>query len=1093
MTALFLTLNLAIPQSAAAVDTTAKTIQILATSDTHGMFLPYDYAINAPTSNGSLAQIYTKVKELRTANPSTILVDAGDIIQSNSADIFLKDDIHPMIKAMNDMKYDAVTVGNHEFNYGVPTLQKVMAKATMPVLGGNVFEKNSDKPIFAPYTIVERDGVKIGIIGMVTQNITRWDAENLKNYKVTVPTDETKKAIKAIKDKVDVLVAVQHMSETEEYGITGSSLTALAKECPELTVIVGAHEHKAVGYANAQVSYNGIKVLENTSPATTIGKIDIKLSKVNGKYVVADKLKDVTTDLISIKGVEADKDLSAALEPFNVKAKADADQIIGTLTGGDLVPAAEIKGIPQAQVQATAMIDLINKVQMFYAKADVSAAAAFDSRANIKAGTIKKSDASLIYKYANTLYVFKMTGKQLKRYMEWSAQYYNTYKPGDLTVSFSENVRGYNYDMFNGVTYKIDITKPSGSRIVDLKKNGAAVKDTDVFRVAVNNYRANALTTVAKKVTDGPYWKQSDIPEIIEKDVAGGLAVRDLITKYIQEELKGKLTNKCENSWSLITPPWNAKDRAEAAKLINDGLLKIPTSADGRTENVKAVRKEDFAKHITLLSFNDIHGTVLEEAKGKNTGIAKFAAVIKDYKTKNPNTVVVSGGDIYQGSAVSNLTNGKVMSEFLKAIGVTASAIGNHEYDWGTGNFATWSSEGGFPFLACNIYDKATNQPVSYAKPYLVKTVNGVKIGFIGLTTPETATATKPENVKNVEFKDPAECATLWAEKLKSGSLPEGKVDIVIAVSHLGAYQDSKSGAITGEVDALTKNAKGIDAVVSGHTHQQVAGLSNGIPVVQGYYNGRSIGVIQMFFNSSNKLTSILAARDDVFTRKADIVPDATVKAIADKYETQLKPVMDKVVGKTNIELTHNSKVEDGGMTVLGTWASELMRKKVGTQICINNGGGFRAPIAKGDITMGTMYTVFPFDNAIVTMKLKGSDLKRVLENGIGNVSLGWVQVAGVSISYDLKKPFGDRITGMKLADGTTVDMNKSYTVATNDFMFNMANPAKGGDGYDFSGATDIVNTGVPQRDALVEMLMKESAVKAAAKVVTFPGLTPAA
>ena len=167
-------------------------IQLLATSDIHGKMLPYDYALDAESTSGSLAQISTLIKELRTDN--TILIDTGDLIQGNSADLFLEDEIHPMIQGLNTAGYDIWVLGNHEFNYDVDTLEKIIGQSEQTVLCGNVYHSDGS-PLAGSYTITEIDGVKIGIIGMVTPNIVHWDAINLADYTVTDPVEETKKII----------------------------------------------------------------------------------------------------------------------------------------------------------------------------------------------------------------------------------------------------------------------------------------------------------------------------------------------------------------------------------------------------------------------------------------------------------------------------------------------------------------------------------------------------------------------------------------------------------------------------------------------------------------------------------------------------------------------------------------------------------------------------------------------------------------------------------------------------------------------------------------------------------------------------------
>lgn len=180
--------------------------------------------------------------------------------------------------------------------------------------------------------------------------------------------------------------------------------------------------------------------------------------------------------------------------------------------------------------------------------------------------------------------------------------------------------------------------------------------------------------------------------------------------------------------------------------------------------------------------------------------------------------------------------------------------------------------------------------------------------------------------------------------------------------------------------------------------------------------------------------------------------PDTVVVSAGDNYQ-----------GSAMSNLTHDRFAE--GSSLLGQWVTNVMRKAAKVQIGITNGGRLRVPIAAGNITMGNLYEVMPFDNTLVKMNLKGSDLKRVIENGIENTNVGWVQVSGVKVYYDKSAAAGKRITAMFLEDGTPIDMNKYYSVVTNDFM------ASGGDQYDFTGAKDIYDTGIPIRDSLASAL----------------------
>ena len=615
------------PSTVKAASNDQLDLQLLATSDLHGRFVPYDYAINTEDNSGSIAQVATVVKQLRKENPNTILVDVGDTIQDNSSDLFLNEPVHPMIAGMNELGYDAWTVGNHEFNYGMDVLKNVMKQSKAAVLGGNVYNPDGSH-IADAYKIIEKNGVKIAIIGMVTPNITRWDAANLKGYKVTDPVEETKKVVDEIKDKVDVIIATVHMGETSEYGVKNSGAIDLANACPDIDVIVAAHEHKAV----EGTYYNNVLTVENKSGAQSVAQVDIKLEKgTDGTYKVVDR----ASKLIYTKDYEADADMVKALTKYDELAKKDANVVIGKLEGGDLVPANEINAIPQAQIQESAMINLINEVQMYYTGAEVSAAAVFNTAANMKVGDIKKCDTALIYKYANTLYKLEMTGAQLKKYMEWSAAYYNTYKDGDLTISFNPDIRAYNYDMFSGVNYDVNIAKEPGHRIENLtRKDGTPIKDNDKIIIAVNNYRANSHLLSYGTV----YQKGEPLPKLLEIDVHGEIGgVRELIGDYIKNVKKGVITPEISGNWKVTGNAWNQDLHQKVVELVAAGKLTIPASEDGRTPNVKSITKADLAPYVTIKKPAKVTGVKVESKKAK-TAVVTF----KPVKTAESYEVVYS-------------------------------------------------------------------------------------------------------------------------------------------------------------------------------------------------------------------------------------------------------------------------------------------------------------------------------------------------------------------------------------------------------------------------------------------------------------------
>ena len=558
-------------------------LQILASSDTHGKFDPWDYAANKADASGSVAQQATAIKQLRTLN--TLVIDAGDNIQGNSSQLFLHDDVHPMIAAQNAIGYDIWVPGNHEYNYGMDTIKKVIGEQKAKVLTGNVYSPEGT-PLADGYTIVRKMDVKIGIIGMVTPNITRWDAVNLTGWSVTNPVDECRKIIDQIKDKVDVLIGVMHMDTENEYGVYGSGVTDLANACPEFNVIIAAHGHKEI----PGQEINGVLVVENKSAGATLSEIHLKLQRqTNGSWQV----KSRSSESIQVKDYEADPKLVALLAPYDERAKADAVIPIGTLQGGNMAPDNEIENIPSPMIQDTALLDFINEVQMYYTGAQVSATAMTSMTGQMKEGTIRKCDLTSIYTYENTLYKLQMNGAQLRDYMEWSAAFFKTWQPGDVTIAFDPSTRYYLYDAFAGVNYDIDLSQQPGNRIRNLTwPDGRPVQDSDSFVIAVNNYRATTQLLIAADI----FAPGEALPQLLEMDVRGDIGgIRELLGDYIQNVKGGVIHPNVDNNWKLTGNNWSAASHDKAVTLLREGKLALSENQDTRTLPSKAITEADIA------------------------------------------------------------------------------------------------------------------------------------------------------------------------------------------------------------------------------------------------------------------------------------------------------------------------------------------------------------------------------------------------------------------------------------------------------------------------------------------------------------------
>lgn len=500
---------------------------------------------------------------------------------------------------------------------------------------------------------------------------------------------------------------------------------------------------------------------------------------------------------------------------------------------------------------------------------------------------------------------------------------------------------------------------------------------------------------------------------------------------------------------------------------IVSGVFQVSASPGNSTSNPGkgwAIGKLGKTETINIVAINDFHGNVIES--GSNPGIAKVAGAINELREDNQ-TFFFSAGDQFQGTAISNLTHGAVVNDAFKEMNLMASAIGNHEYDWGAHLIPEWSEDGGYPFLASNIVYKDSGEPVDYADPYMIQEVTlesgkVVKIGYIGLATPETAYKTAAEFVADIDFTDPVTAANYWTNYLRK----EKKVDAVVALTHLGGFQNADTGEITGEVYDLAMGTSGIDLILSGHTHRTIDGVVNGVQILQAYYNGRSLQVGQLTFNNRNRKLVEVDGYVKVLNDKQGYIPpiDPDVARIVKEYQAAVEPILNQKIGENVRALTHDT---DKSLTPLGQWTAMTMAEIGGTQIGLINGGGIREPMPAGDITMGTMYSIYPFDNTLVTMDVSGELLYSLVEHLIVSGVARAGQFYGVRAVVDPDLASGSRITSLTLLDGTPVDPAATYTLSTLDFIYT------GGDQYDFTGATNVV-TLLELRSLLVDYIEEE-------------------
>ena len=528
-------------------------IKLLGTSDIHGRVVPWSYGADVEDKSGSYAQIATYVKDVRKNNKNVVLVDVGDAIQDNQVDVFAKDKKyykdHPIPKVLNEMKDDVFVLGNHEFNFGMEALDEILKDIKAKKLTANFYYKKNDKRYIDATTIIEKDGVKLGIIGLSTPMSAKFeeDTGNLKDMKFTSPTEEARTQVEKLKAKgVDAIIVIAHMGIENENKIPDTGMRDVINAVDGIDVVIAGHMHKDV----PSETIKNTLITEPHRYGTVVSEVDLTFD-INDKKEV--KLVKKESKTVPVKALEADKKIAEIYKPYHEKLRELNNVVIGQ-TENEMVPQETKHGVSAAFSKDTGLSSFINDVEQHYSGADVVTFSFDHQKARMNKGDIKKKDIIFNYRYAGgDVTVYEMTGKQLKEYMEWSANYFDTIQPGDTEYRYNaerKKSKYVTYDIFGGVNYKIDLRNPQGSKIVDLTlADGKPVTDDMKLKVGMNSYRFAQLNG------KGGIWEGQQIPVLWESKVAMGRekgTIQNMMINYITNVKKGKIDGQSHNRWEII-------------------------------------------------------------------------------------------------------------------------------------------------------------------------------------------------------------------------------------------------------------------------------------------------------------------------------------------------------------------------------------------------------------------------------------------------------------------------------------------------------------------------------------------------------------
>jgi 5'-nucleotidase len=459
---------------------------------------------------------------------------------------------------------------------------------------------------------------------------------------------------------------------------------------------------------------------------------------------------------------------------------------------------------------------------------------------------------------------------------------------------------------------------------------------------------------------------------------------------------------------------------------------------------------------ITLLQLNDVY-QISAVDKGTRGGLARVATLRKQVMEKSPYTLFLLGGDTIAPSVASNIFKGQQMINVWNMIGLDFSVLGNHEFDFGPEVLRDRIKESRFTWLGSNVIDKRSGKPFADMPPFVIREIGGVKIGFFGLLTPDTAQFSSVGD--NITFLDPCETAKKIVPEMKSKG-----AQVVVAITHLAMREDKQ-----------VARCASVDVIIGGHEHEMLESLSGRTPIFKWGADARDLGRIDLNIKlPTGELESIDWTAIPVTSEVMDEPESAAL--IAD-YERKVSADVDKPIGSTKVELDARGEMNRSRETNLGSYIADAYRKALSADVALFNGGSIRAGrvFSPGMLTKRDVMAILPYENPIVKIEVTGATLRAALEHGVSRSAEEkepgrFPQVSGVRFEFDARRAPGSRITRIEV-NGQPLDDKKTYTLATNTFLV-----LKGGDGYTmFGGAKFIVN---PENGPVEPVIVME-AIKA--------------
>ena len=947
-------------------------VVLVATTDVHGRTTGWDYVAHRAAAGG-LARVAPVVDSLRRRYPGQVVVlDAGDLLQGDPFATFYgrvaPATPHPIVEAMNLVGYDVATPGNHDFDFGIPLFRRAVGDAAFPYVSANLFDAAADTLVFAPFRVLQRQGVRVAVAGFTTPGTMVWNRDRLRGKIRAGPIAASAgPTLTSMRRLADLTVVLMHSgldgpASYDTAGIGDENVSASLAGLPfRPDVVVVGHSHREI----ADSVINGVHFVQPRRYAESVSVVHVDLRRVGGRWGVS----RVRGELVRLGNRAGSPLLTQRMAGAHAAVQRWVDEPVG-------IAAAPLP-LGDARARPSPLHDFVLETLRQRAKADLAAGPVFDLRAGFPADTIRRGHVLTLYPYDNTLRAVRISGEQLRSYLEWSIRYFRTDAAG--RVSIDSTVPGYDFDLVRGARYDIDLLQPVGGRIRNLSVRNRPVGATDSFTLALNSHR---------QVGSGGYTMLRGARVVYDRDES----IPDLLIEAIRE--RGELD-------AGVVPPSTWRIVPEVASLAVRRLFKVapdPVAASPRDTVL-----------LRILGTSGLRGDpgVLSRVAGALDSLEQECGC---------STVRLDAGDALQGGLLANATTGRSSIELLRPLAFDVAVPGERDFDWGADILARRIAESGRPWVGANLADSATGRPTRWLPPYVMLERDGLRIAVLGYISAEAGNPQPPERTRGLRL-GAGELGLHAALAAVRGERP----DITILLAHARAECDTVTDVCSGDLPRLATELKGsgVDLVVFGHSGGIMDDRMDGMSVV-GTDGPAAIAVVDVVRTDAGGRA--LRTRMERTGLAADAnrtaaLPQA-LEGRADSLRQARIATLKRPVARTDklpaliAEARRNSARADFGLARPSAIASDL---------------------PPGTVTYERLTAVEPLTADLVVVTLTGAQLREALEQALGGAGAPNVELAGAVVRYDPRARPGRRIKDIALAGRRKFRADDAYTLVTDE------------------------------------------------------------